>query len=79
MAARRNRSSRRGASSRRSRSSRRGRATRRRGDYAPQPITRPGSRPGLVDVVEVDTQGRILRVLKADVSYVTARKFIQGR
>jgi len=74
------RKSRRSRTSRRSRSSRRARASRRtgrrRGNYAPQPITRPGSRAGLVDVVEVDGRGSVLRVLQRNVSYERARDFI---
>ena len=68
--------SRRGRSIRRSRSSRR--SSRRRGDYAPQPITRPGSRAGLVDVVEVDGRGEVLRVLHRNIPYARARDIIRN-
>ena len=63
-------------SSRRSR--RRSRKSRpRSGDYAPQPITRPGSRPGLVDIVEVDSRGAVLRVLQHNVPYAKAQDMIR--
>ena len=61
---------------RRSRSSR---GARRRGNYAPQAITRPASRPGMVDLVEVDTRGEVLRVLKRNVPYSVAAEIIRRR
>lgn len=62
-------------SSRRSRRSRKSR--RRSGKYAPQPITLPGSRPGLVDIVEVDSRGSVLRVLQHNVPYAKAQDIIR--
>ena len=69
----------RGRKSRASRRSRSSRGARRRGNYAPQAITRPASRPGMVDLVEVDTRGEVLRVLKRNVPYSVAAEIIRRR
>ena len=64
----------------RRRASRRGRSSRRssrHGNYASQqPITRPGSRAGLVDVIEVDSRGSVLRVLHRNLTFPQARALI---
>jgi len=73
VARRASRKSRRGRSGRRCSS----RANRRSANYALQRITRPGSRRGLVDVVEVDARGTVLRVLHRDMPYERARDMIR--
>jgi len=45
----------------------------------PQLITRPGSKPGLVDVIEVDRHGNKLRTVEPDVPYSLAVTMIQAR
>jgi hypothetical protein len=45
----------------------------------PQLITRPGSKPGLVNVVEVDHRGNQLRTVEPNVPYVLAVKMIRDR
>jgi hypothetical protein len=49
------------------------------GDLAPQPITRPARRPGLVDVVVVDQHGTIVDVLKKDLPYSAAVELIRAK
>jgi len=63
-----------------SRSSRGSRSSRRRhADLGPQAITRPSTRPGLVDVVLVNSVGSVLDVLGRNLPYARAVQIIRSR